>query len=114
MIAILLTILGRLPLWFADEEVRRSSLFFNTPHVLQYLMTLSMVGLVISMILSMLILPRKPESHPPHRYLYMVLQWLLVPVSLVLFSAFPCIDAVTHLMLGNYLGFNVSAKKRRA
>jgi len=112
VVAILITVLGRLPLWVAGNEVRQSALFFNTPHVLENLMTLAMLGLLVSAIMSMLILPPRPAGHRRHRYLFMILQWLLLPVSLVLFSSVPCIDAVTHLMLGKYLGFNVSAKKR--
>jgi cellulose synthase/poly-beta-1,6-N-acetylglucosamine synthase-like glycosyltransferase len=112
VVAILLTILGRLPLWVAGGDVRQSALFFNTPHVLENLMSLAMLGLFVSAIMSMLILPVRPEQHPRYKYLFMVLQWILVPVSLIFFSALPCIDAVTHLMLGKYLGFNVSTKKR--
>lgn len=114
VVAIIITLLGRLPLWLAGAEVRQSALFFNTPHVLENLMTLSMVGLLVSAIMSMLILPPRPEGKSPHRYLFMLLQWILLPVSLVFFSSLPCLDAVTHLMLGKYLGFNVSAKKRTA
>ncbi len=112
VVAILITVLGRLPLWVAGGEVRRSALFFNTPHVLENLLTLAMAGLLVSAIMSMLILPPRPVGHSRHRYLFMILQWLLLPVSLIFFSSLPCIDAVTHLMLGKYLGFNVSAKKR--
>lgn len=112
VVAIIITILGRLPLWVADNNVRQSALFFNTPQVLESLMTLAMIGLLVSTIMSMLLLPPRPERHPRHTYLFMVLQWVLVPVSLFFFSALPCIDAVTHLMTGRYLGFNVSAKKR--
>ncbi|OGH84112.1 MAG: hypothetical protein A2261_00595 [Candidatus Magasanikbacteria bacterium RIFOXYA2_FULL_44_8] len=112
VVAILITLLGRLPLWIAPDTVRQSALYFNTPYVLENLMTLSMLGLFISAVMSMLILPRRPDGHSPHKYLYMIAQWVLLPVSLVLFSALPCIDAVTHLMFGKYLGFNVSAKKR--
>lgn len=112
VVAILITVLGRLPLWIAGTTVRQSALFFNTPHVLDNLMTLAMLGLLVSAVMSMLILPPRPEGHPVHRYLYMLLQWLLLPISLVLFSSLPCLDAVTRLMLGNYLGFNVSAKRR--
>jgi hypothetical protein len=108
----LLTILGRLPLWVAGAEVRNSALFFNTPHILENLMSLATLGLFLSAIISLLILPPRPQHHSPHKYIYMLLQWVLVPVSLVLFSAIPCIDAVTHLMFGKYLGFNISAKKR--
>ena len=71
-----------------------------------------MLGLFVSTVMSMLILPRRPGQQAPHKYLFMILQWLLLPVSLVCFSALPCLDSVTHLMFGNYLGFNVSAKKR--
>lgn len=112
VVAILITVLGRLPLWIANEEVRQSALFFNTPHVLEVLMTMAMVGLISSAVMSMLILPPRPKVHRPHKYAYMLLQWILVPVSLLFFSSLPCLDAVTHLMFGKYLGFNVSVKKR--
>jgi hypothetical protein len=114
LVAIIITLIGRLPLWIAGDEIRQSALFFNTPHALEIMMTLAMTGLFLSAILGMLILPSRPEGHPRYKYLFMVLQWLLLPVSLILFSAIPCIDAVTHLMFGKYLGFNVSAKKRAA
>jgi len=112
VVAIFITLLGRLPLYVAGEEVRQSALFFNTPHILETMMTLAMGGLLISAIMSMLVLPRKPEREPHFKYLVMVLQWVLLPVSLVFFSSLPCLDAVSHLMFGKYLGFNVSQKKR--
>ena len=96
----------------AGNEVRQSALFFNAPNILEVLMTMAMMGLLVSAIMSMLILPRRPGGHPRHQYLFMVLQWLLLPVSLIFFSSIPCLDAVTHLMFGKYLGFNVSVKKR--
>ncbi len=113
VVAILITVMGRLPLWLADEVTRQSALFFTTPQVLQVLMTIAMVGLLLSMILSLLLLPPRPHTERPSRYLYMIAQWAIVPVSLIVFSAIPCIDAVTHLMFGKYLGFNISQKKRK-
>lgn len=112
VVAILLTILGRLPLWVAGNDIRNSALFFNTPHVLENLMSLATLGLFLSAIISFLILPPRPDNHSRYKYVFMLLQWLLVPVSLIIFSAIPCIDAVTHLMFGKYLGFNISTKKR--
>ena len=113
IVAILITFLGRLPMWVASESVRQSALFFNAPYMLQILMGLAMSGLILSAILSIPLLPRRPESHPKHKYIIMVLQWLLLPISMIFMSAIPAIDAVTHLMFGKYLGFNVSQKKRK-
>lgn len=113
VVAILITVLGRLPLWVAGEEIRQSALWFNAPHVLGILMTLAMAGLVASAILSIPLLPPKPSSHPHHTYIIMVLQWALLPFTLIIVSAIPGIDAVTHMMFGKYLGFNISQKKRK-
>ncbi len=113
VVAILITVLGRLPLWVAPETVRQSALFFNTPHVLADLMTISMVGLLLTALFSFPLLPKRPDTHPKHRYILFLLQWILVPVTMIFMSAIPAIDAVTHLMRGKYLGFNVSQKKRK-
>jgi len=115
-VAILITILGWLPLSdaVAPAAVRQSALFFNTPHILQNLMTVAMLGLFLTALFSFPLLPKKPESHPSHRYIMMLLQWALLPISMIFISAIPAIDAVTHLMFGKYLGFNVSQKKRKS
>lgn len=112
LVAILITVLGRLPMYVAPESVRQSALFFNTPHILETLMNIALVGLLMSAVFSFPLLPKRPSSHPAHRYIMMVLQWLLLPISLFFLGAVPAIDAVTHLMRGKYLGFNVSQKKR--
>lgn len=112
VVAILITILGRLPMWVAPESVRQSALFFNAPHMLENLMVLAMLGLFLSAILSMPLLPARPSAQPKHKYIMFILQWCLLPISMIFVSAAPGIDAVTHLMLGKYLGFNVSQKKR--
>jgi hypothetical protein len=113
LVALIITFLGRLPLWLATDEVRQSALFFNAPHMLEILMTLALLGLLLSATLSFPLLPKRPASHPPHKYLTMLFQWLLLPISLIFMSAIPALDAVTHLMRGKYLGFNVSQKKRK-
>jgi hypothetical protein len=114
LIALMITLLPRLPFWIASESVRQSALYSNTPHLLQYLITSAMAGLLLLALLSFPFLPKRPQSHPRHRYITILLQWLLLPFSLIFLSAIPAIDAITHLMLGKYLGFNVSQKKRKA
>ncbi len=110
--ALLITILGRFPLWVASPSIRQSALYFNAPHLLEILMTAAMSGLILSAMLSLPLLPPRPQSHPKYRYVIMVLQWILLPVSMLFVAAAPGIDAVTHLMRGKYLGFNISQKKR--
>lgn len=113
LVALLITILGQLPLRVAGETVRQSALFFNAPHMLSILMTMAMLGLLLSALLSFPLLPKRPRTQPKHRYLTMLFQWALLPVSMIFASAIPAIDAATHLMFGRYLGFNVSQKKRK-
>src|SRR3989338_5645619 len=52
VVALLITVLGRLPMWVATDSVRQSALFFNAPHMLEILMSLAMVGLLLSSVFS--------------------------------------------------------------
>jgi len=111
--ALIITFVGRMPIWLASDELRESALYFNTPHILEKLMFIAMIGLILSAVSSIPLLPRRPKSHPKHMYIFMFLQWALLPISMLFVSAAPAIDAATHLMFGKYLGFNVSQKKRK-
>lgn len=109
---ILIFVLGWLPTTIAQ---RRGSTFLiveSAPDLLQLLMTLAMVGLVAGAILSTAILPPAPKHKGPLRWLPMVLQWLLFPITMIIFGSIPATDAQTRLMLGKYLGFWVTEKAR--
>ncbi|MBI4281226.1 hypothetical protein HY625_00210, partial [Candidatus Uhrbacteria bacterium] len=70
----------------------------------------AMVGIFLSAFLSLLLLPRHPQYRHPFRFAVMLLQWVLLPVTLILFGAIPAIDAQTRLLLGKRLGFIVTEK----
>jgi hypothetical protein len=110
---ILLFILGRLPLYVAGPEVKATVIAQNAPYVLEYLMTIGMTGILVSAILSIMLLPRRPEYQPKYRWLIMFFQWVLLPINVILFGAIPAAEAQTRLMLGKYLGFFVTPKARK-
>jgi cellulose synthase/poly-beta-1,6-N-acetylglucosamine synthase-like glycosyltransferase len=109
---VLIFILGRLPLWFVPDYLRDIAIYQNAPRTLEFLMQLAMLGVLACGTVSLLLLPARPAHHRGHAWLVMVLQWLLSPLTFTLFGALPAIDAQTHLMLGRYLGYNVTEKKR--
>ena len=108
-VPILIFVLGRLPLYLAPEKVQAMALYQNTPFTLEWLMNLAMAGIFLSAALSLLLLP--PSSRRRFwSYPMMILQWALLPITLILFGSIPAIDAQTRLILGKYLGFHVTKK----
>jgi hypothetical protein len=106
----LIFLLGRLPLWLAsDQDI---AFIQAAPFTLENIMRLAMVGVFVSAALSLTLLPPRPKSVKSHTWLVMIAQWALLPVTFILFGAFPAIDAQTRLMIGKYLGFNVTKKAR--
>ncbi len=111
-VPLLVFLLGNLPFWLAPEQFRSYAVFQNTPFTLEWLMRFAMVGAFTSAILAMTLLPPRPKYVPRWQTpIVMVFQWILLPVTFVLFGAIPAIDSQTRLMLGKYLGFYVSPKR---
>lgn len=110
---IILTFLGRLPFLVAPESVKNSFLLQTSPYILEYVLGLSMVGIFVSAAMSLLLLPPRPKDQPRHKLIIMLLQWLFLPLTLLIWGAIPATEAQTRLMLGRYLGFWVTEKVRK-
>lgn len=109
---ILIFILGRLPFYFLDHGQNTSVLALNTPHILKILMAAASIGILLSVTLSLLLLPSRPRRTPRFQILVMIFQWLLLPITLIVFGSIPAIEAQSRLALGRYLGFQVTQKQR--
>jgi len=110
---ILIFVMGHLPLVVADAGVLETAVAQNAPYVLQGLMLAAMVGLLFASIVSVLLLPKRPANRHPARLLIMFGEWILFPISMIIFGSIPAVEAQTRLMLGRYLGFNVTKKFRK-
>lgn len=113
MAPILIFVLGWLPLYVANQQGIKGALTQTAPYVLEKLMNASMIGIFVLSILSVIILPPRPQKYKKTKILLMFLQWFLLPITLIIFGAIPAIDAQTRLMLGKYLGYNVTEKARK-
>jgi len=109
---ILILILGWLPVRIAAGIENAPTLVYSAPHVLQFLMVIAMIGLVVAAILSGLLLPRPTDRRGQWRIIPMIIQWVLFPITMIVFGSIPAADAQTRLMLGRYLGFWVTEKSR--
>lgn len=110
----LLFLMGWLPLIFGGAHFGVSVLSYNLPRITRTIMTLAMFGLVTSAIISTLLLPRRPDHRPMRMYLWMILQWAMLPMTIIVFGAIPGLEAQTRLMIGKRLDFWVTPKFRHS
>lgn len=112
---LLIFILGWLPLFLGGQAFNNSLLSYNLPRMTRNLMNLAMLGLIGSAIISTSLLPPRPPQIKKRKYISMVLQWLCIPFTIIIFGAIPGLEAQTRLMLGKKfrLGFWVTPKHRK-
>lgn len=106
--------LGWLPILIGGQAFTYSLLSYSLPQVTRFVIDLSMIGVATSAILGILLLPPRPQWFRIRHYTLYVLEWLLIPISLIIFGAIPGLEAQTRLMLGKKfrLGFWVTPKGR--
>lgn len=112
--ALIIFALGWLPLILGGADFNFTLLSYNLPQITRFIMALAMFGIITSAILSVILLPPKPDWFKKRHYFFYFLQWALMPITLIIFGAFPGLEAQTRLMLGGKfrLGFWVTPKHR--
>ncbi len=111
--ALIIFLLGWLPLFLGGQKFNLMLLSYNLPQITRIIMTLAMVGLVSSAIYGISLLPARPQKHSFFKYIFMIIQWILMPATIIIFGALPGLEAQTRLMLGRYMGFWVTPKERQ-
>lgn len=84
---------------------------YNLPNIVSIIETVAMIGLAITVLVSFRMLPPRPEKYRKGRGLLMLLQWILIPVTSILYQSIAAFYAQTRLMLGLYMEkFDVTKK----
>ena len=108
--AVLVTFGGWVPL-LLNPEASRNIAAHALPEVISVIQRVATVGLFITILLMLKMLPPRPARYKRRRTIGMVLQWLLMPITSICYSALASFNAQTHLMLGKYLDkFDVTEK----
>ena len=107
-------LLGWLPLVLGGDAFRDTVLSYNLPLITRNLMSIAMAGLIVSAIIAASLAPPIPVGmkNPKRRWTIMILQWILIPITIIIFGAIPGLEAQTRLMFGRYMGFWVTPKHR--
>jgi hypothetical protein len=72
-----------------------------------------MLGLIGSIYLSMVLLPKRPKEAGLAKYFFMIIEWILIPFVTIFFSSIPALHAQMHWLFGKYMGFWVTPKVRK-
>jgi len=110
-----LAIVSWVPL-IINRDFTETIMGYNYPFIAGIVLTYAMIGLVVTVIISLLLLPPQPKNYPFWKRFIFIPQWIIYPIFTILFGSFPALDSQTRLLLGKYLekkGFRVTAKEKK-
>lgn len=109
-IAVLIAIGGWIPL-FVNAEAAHSIAAHQLPEVVSRIQQVALIGLFITIFFAFKLLPPRPERYKRHRNIFMLAQWLLMPLTAIVYSSASAFTSQTALLLGKYFDkFDVTEK----
>ena len=84
---------------------------YNIPSIVGIVETFASIGLLVSILVSFKVLPKRPAKYRKGRNLLMIIQRILMPVASILYQSIAAFYSQTRLMLGKYMEkFDVTKK----
>ncbi len=106
-------VFGLITAFSSGREFSRTVIYYSAPRIAGIIFNLSLGALIVAIVLSFLILPKRKAKRPWYKKIIFILQWLLLPWVFMFLGALPALDAQTRLMLGRYMEFWVTEKARK-
>ena len=111
--SLIMFVFGFLPLIIVNNKTLGQSIIVrNAPFILEALMRFSMFGIIVNAIISALFWPRREGKVKFYEYIFVFLEWILLPVTSIFLGSIPANEAYFRLLFGKYLGFWVTPKDR--
>ena len=113
-VSLLVAFGGWVPL-LINNQAFRDPVAHQLPDVISIVQQIAMVGLFITVFLAFKMLPPRPLRYRRHRSIFMVAQWVLMPLTAIGYSATSALYSQGRLFLGRYLDkFDVTDKATHA
>lgn len=94
-----------------NPEAARSVAAHQLPEIVSMVQRTAMIGLFVSVFMSFKMLPPRPERYKRHRNIWLLLQWVLMPLTSLAYGSAAAINSQTRLLFGKYLErFDVTDK----
>ncbi len=104
---ILVLVAGFVPAIFHPQNFAA----YELPLLVSRIQTVALLFGLAIIFVALKTLPPKPARYKHHRSLFMVLQWVYLPVTTIVYNSFAALYSQTRLMLGWYIGkFDVTEK----
>lgn len=108
--SILVAVGGWIPL-LINQESSRSIIVHELPEVISSIQRLAMIGIFITIFLTFKMLPPRPARYKRHRSVFMLLQWVLMPITAIAYGSLASFYSQTRLAIGKYMDkFDVTEK----
>jgi cellulose synthase/poly-beta-1,6-N-acetylglucosamine synthase-like glycosyltransferase len=109
-VSILVAVGAWVPL-LVNGESARSIAAHQLPDVVSVIQRIALLGLFVTIFASLKMLPPRPERYKKHRTIFMVTQWVLMPLTSIAYGALAALNAQGRLFIGKYLDkFDVTDK----
>ena len=89
----------------------RQLLTYNLPQTVSTIQMFASIGLFITILFSLRMLPPRPKKYTRFKNIFMVFQWVLMPIVAILYQSAAAFYSQTRLMTGHYMEkFDVTRK----
>lgn len=93
----------------------RGNVAWNLPNVVGWIQMIAMLGTMVTIVISLRMLPERPPKYKRQKTWAMVLQWILMPFIAIVYQSAAAFYAQTRLMTGRYMEkFDVTKKVKKS
>ena len=99
------------PLYINPLAAHTSILVNDLPLIVSRVQQIAVVGLIVTVIASLSMLPPRPKRYKKSRNILMIIQWIFMPINAIVYSSASAYVAQWRLMTGRYMDkFDVTEK----